>query len=89
MKTLNDWFCEGATKVRLPKWNEWAYLEISGTSEGLFPWAYLYDVGCNGRQIFILDFGVDTLFEKWIEPDDFDKRKDEIYEEIDWLKEEI
>lgn len=79
-KTIFEWFREGITKLRLPQWNEWAYLEISGLGSKVHPWAKLYDVGCPGKDIFIIEL-IDKLFEPWNPPADYEARKDEIYNE--------
>ncbi len=81
LKTIVKWFREGVTKLRSPKWNEWAYLEVSGVgSQVIYPWGHLYDVGCQGKDILILAF-MNELFEPWTPPADYEARKDEIYNE--------
>jgi hypothetical protein len=77
-KTILKWFREGVTKLRLPKWNEWAYLEVSGLNLKLYSLGHLYDVGCPGKDISIVPL-LDELFEQWNPPADYEARKDEIY----------
>jgi len=81
MKTIREWFAEGITRLRQPKWNEWAYIEISGTPDGLLhPWAKVYDVGCGDRPIPIGLWVIqDELFDEWKPPIDYEQKKDEIY----------
>lgn len=80
---LKEALDKGIVKVKLPGWNEWAYLEISGVPSSLSPWATLYDVGCNGRQLLLFEFAGLEIFEEWKPPKDYETRKDEIYEEFE------
>ncbi len=85
-KTIVEWFKEGVTRLRLPIWNEWAYVEIKIMRHNLdsipflAPWAYLYDIRMNGEAILVADLVASgDLYEKWEKPNDYEKRKAEIY----------
>lgn len=46
MTTINELMKQGAIKIKLPQWNEFAYLELTKTFDGEMytPWATLHDV---------------------------------------------
>jgi len=64
---------KGIAKLRLPKWNEWAYIDISGA------WILLFDIGANGMPIPESELTEDT-WEEWKEPSDYKERAPKIYE---------
>ena len=79
MKTPIEWFNDGILKLRQPRWNEWAYIEIFKADDGhILPWAKMYDVGCNGDSLGLWLFH-NELFDPWFPPSDYEERKEEIY----------
>ncbi len=64
--TIEQLFEQGARKIRLPEWNEFAYLEITDIQGELAPWGKLWDIGCAGRDVLLLE-AQDSRYEAWTE----------------------
>lgn len=77
--TYDELFNQGVRKIRLPDWNEWAYLELQETdSGGIRPFCKLWDIFCPGKELGL--WQVDRIdYEPWTPPADFDERQAEIY----------
>ncbi len=64
--TIPQLFAQGVRKVRLPEWNKFAYIELIELSGQLTPWGKLWDIGCAGRDVLLIEEKADT-FEEWTE----------------------
>ncbi len=64
---IRQLFEQGIRKVRLLEWNKFAYIELAELQPGvLAPWGKLWDIGCAGRDVLLVQETADT-FEEWTE----------------------
>lgn len=73
-------------RVRLSKWNEWAYMKLAYTEDGrLAAFAHLWDVNSPGTievpVVIAFTADEDGFWEEWKMPSNYEERFNEIYKE--------